>query len=105
MKVFISSPIRGLERFRDAAGRAAGALRYEVKRSADSCGSATTPQQACLAGVRWDDAVVLVLGGRYGILEDPLVTEVTCANAPTSPRGTVPAARPFMGRGRLSRWC
>jgi len=66
MKVFIGSPIGGLEPFRDAAGRAAGALRHEVKRSEDFGASADTPQQACLAGVRWADVVVLLLGARYG---------------------------------------
>jgi hypothetical protein len=66
MKVFISSPIHGLEPFRDAAARAASALRYEVKRSEDFGAAADTPQQACLAGVRWADAVVLLLGPRYG---------------------------------------
>jgi hypothetical protein len=66
MNVFISSPIGGLEPFRDVAGRAAGALRHEVKRSEDFGASANTPQQACLAGVRWADAVVLLLGARYG---------------------------------------
>jgi hypothetical protein len=69
MKVFISSPIGGLEPFRDAAGHAAGALRHEVKRSEDFGASANTPQQACLAGVRWADVVVLLLGARYGDLQ------------------------------------
>ncbi len=66
MKVFIGSPIHGLERFRDAAARAASALRHDVKRSEDFSATADTPQQACLAGVRWGDAVVLLLGPRYG---------------------------------------
>jgi hypothetical protein len=66
MKVFLSSPIRGLEPFRDAAGRAAAALRHEVKRSEDFGAAADTPQQACLAGMRWADVVVLLLGARYG---------------------------------------
>ena len=57
MNVFISSAIRGLQPFREAAARAAAALRHEVKRSEDFGGAADTPQQACLAGVRWADAV------------------------------------------------
>src|SRR6266403_1353579 len=66
MKVLISSVIRGLEDCRDAAGRAARALRHEVKRAEDFAASTTTPQQACLAGVRWADVVILLLGSRYG---------------------------------------
>jgi hypothetical protein len=66
MKVFISSVIRGLETCRDAASRAARALRHEVKRAEDFSASAATPQQACLGGVRWADVVVLILGPRYG---------------------------------------
>jgi Domain of unknown function (DUF4062) len=66
MKVFISSVIRGLETYREAASRAARALRHEVKRAEDFSASAATPQQACLAGVRWADAVILILGSRYG---------------------------------------
>src|SRR5438105_14686848 len=66
MKVFISSPIHGLEPFRAAAARAAAALRHEAKRSEDFGAAADTPQQACLAGARWADVVVLLLGARYG---------------------------------------
>lgn len=66
MKVFISSAVRGLEPFRDVVARAAAALRHEVKRSEDFGASANAPQQACLAGVRWADVVVLLLGARYG---------------------------------------
>jgi len=66
MKVFISSVIRGLEGYRDAANRAARALRHEVKRAEDFTAAAATPQQTCLAGVRWADVVILILGARYG---------------------------------------
>lgn len=66
MKVFISSPVRGVESFRDAVEAAAQVLRHEVKRSEDFGASPNTPQQACLAGVRWADVVVLLLGERYG---------------------------------------
>ena len=66
MKVFISSVIRGLEAYRDAASSAARALRHEVKRAEDFAASAATPQQACLAGVRWAEVVILLLGSRYG---------------------------------------
>src|SRR5438309_6616909 len=66
MKVFISSVIRGLEPHRDAASRAARALRHEVKLAEDFAASSATPQQACLAGVRWAEVVILILGARYG---------------------------------------
>ncbi len=77
MKVFISSTIRGLEPFREATARAAAALRHEVKRSEDFGASADTPQQACLAGVRWADVVVLLLGARYG---DPQASGISATH-------------------------
>jgi hypothetical protein len=66
MKIFVSSVIRGFEPYREAAARAAKALRHEVKRAEDFAASPSTPQQACLAGVRWAEAVILLLGTRYG---------------------------------------
>src|SRR5690349_5931214 len=66
MKIFVSSVIRGFEQYRDAAARAAKTLGHEVKRAEDFAASPATPQQACLAGVRWADAVILLLGSRYG---------------------------------------
>jgi hypothetical protein len=66
MKVFISSVIHGFETYRGAAVRAARALRHEVKLAEDFAASSATPQQACLAGVRWAEALVLLLGARYG---------------------------------------
>jgi Domain of unknown function (DUF4062) len=66
VKIFVSSVVGGLEQFRDAASKAAAVLGHEVKRSEDFPASAETPQQACLAGVRWADAVLLILGERYG---------------------------------------
>lgn len=66
MKVFISSVIRGLEGYREAATRAARALRHEVKRAEDFAASSATPQQTCLAGARWAEVVILILGARYG---------------------------------------
>ena len=69
MKVFVSSPVRGLEPFRDAVARVGRILGHEVKRSEDFGASPDTPQQACLAGVRWADVVVLLLGERYGDIQ------------------------------------
>jgi hypothetical protein len=66
MRIFLSSVIRGFEAYRDAAARAARALRHEVRRAEDFAASSATPQQACLAGVRWAEAALLLLGGRYG---------------------------------------
>jgi hypothetical protein len=66
MRIFLSSVIRGFEAYRDAAARAARALRHEMKRAEDFAASSATPQQACLAGVRWAEAVIVLLGGRYG---------------------------------------
>lgn len=58
--------IRGLEACRAAASRAAQSLRHEVKRAEDFTASPASPREACLAGVRWADVVVLILGARYG---------------------------------------
>jgi hypothetical protein len=41
-------------------------LGHKVKRSEDFAAAASTPQRACLEGIRWADAVVLLLGERYG---------------------------------------
>ena len=60
------SVIGGLEAHRDAAARAAGVLGHQVKRSEDFAASASSPQGACLLGVRWAEVVILLLGARYG---------------------------------------
>ena len=54
----------------DAASRAARALRHEVKRAEYFTASGATPQQTCLAGVRWADVVILLVGSRYGDRQD-----------------------------------
>src|ERR1051326_6906942 len=66
MKIFISSVIRGLESFRDAAANGASTLRHEVNRAEDFGASADSPQRVCLAGVRESDVVILLIGARYG---------------------------------------
>lgn len=66
MKIFISSVISGLEIYRDASVRSARSLGHEVRRSEDFSASPATPQQACLAGVRWADVTVVLLGSTYG---------------------------------------
>jgi hypothetical protein len=66
MKVFISSLITGFEAERDAAEAAITTLGQQAIRAEQFPAFAVTPQQACLAGVRDSDVVVLLLGGRYG---------------------------------------
>lgn len=66
MKVFISSLIGGFGAFRDAAATGIRALGYDPVRAEDFGASPTSPQQACLAGVRDADAVILLLGADYG---------------------------------------
>jgi hypothetical protein len=70
MKVFVSSVIVGLEAERDAAAEAIRTLGFEVLRTEDYPATSTTPQRACLAGVRDVDAVVLLMGDRYGEVQD-----------------------------------
>ncbi|SDG25997.1 protein of unknown function [Limimonas halophila] len=69
MKVFISSVMAGMEEHRDAADRAARALGHEVIRAEDFGARPESPQVACLAGVREADAVILIMGARYGALQ------------------------------------
>jgi hypothetical protein len=69
MKVFISSLIDGFEALRDAAAGAISTLGHLPTRAEDFPASPDSPQQACLAGVRDADAVVLILGDRYGYIQ------------------------------------
>ena len=57
-KVFVSSVIVGMERFRGAAAAAVRSLGHEVILAENLTASPDTPQQACLAGVREADVVV-----------------------------------------------
>jgi len=66
MKIFISSLIGGHEDLRNAAASAIAALGHEAVRAEDFGASPEAPQIACLAGVRAADALVLILGERYG---------------------------------------
>ena len=66
MKVFISSVISGFESYREAAVSAVESLGYAVIRAEDFGASASSPQEACLAGVRQADLTILLLGERYG---------------------------------------
>ena len=66
MKVFISSLISGMEAERAAAKRAVEVLRHEPVMAEDFGARASSPQVACLTGLRQADLVVLILGARYG---------------------------------------
>lgn len=71
MKVFISSLISGYEQYRAAVAEAIETLGHEVVRAEDFGATPSTPQQTCLAAVRASDAVVLLLGDRYGYVQEP----------------------------------
>lgn len=66
MKVFVSSLIRGFEEFRGAAADAVTTLGHTPVRAEEFGASPASAQQACLAGVRDADLIVLILGDRYG---------------------------------------
>ena len=66
MRVFISSIISGMEEFRDAAVRGARCLAHETIRAENFGAQADSPRNSCLAGVREADAVILLVGERYG---------------------------------------
>ena len=55
MEVFLSSVVRGLETFRDAAAKAARTLKHDVNRAEDFGASPDSPQRVCLEGVRKAD--------------------------------------------------
>lgn len=55
-----------MEACRDAAAEGVRALGYQPKRSEDYGASPSSPQAVCLAGVRDSEALVLILGQRYG---------------------------------------
>ena len=66
MRIFISSVISGFESHRDAAASAVEDLGHEVVRAEDFGATTSSPQKACLAGVRKPDLTILLLGTRYG---------------------------------------
>lgn len=70
MRVFVSSVIRGYERYRDAAAEAVESLGYSVVRAEDFGARTETPQQACLEAARESDLTVVLLGARYGEPQD-----------------------------------
>ncbi len=67
MRVFLSSVIGGIEKYRAAAAAGIEALGHQVVRAEDFGASAGSPQAACLGGVRESDVVILLIGSRYGV--------------------------------------
>lgn len=67
MKIFISSLISGMETERAATKRAIELLRHEAVMAEYFGAQVSSPQIACLTGLRQSDLVVLVLGTRYGV--------------------------------------
>lgn len=65
-KVFISSVMRGFAPERAAARRAVETLRHLPVMAEDFGATATTPQTACLEGVRLSEIYVGLFGARYG---------------------------------------
>ena len=69
MQVFISSLIGGFGQFREAAKRAVTAFRHMPVMAEDFGARTSSPQIACLQGVRQSDLVVLILGEGYGPIQ------------------------------------
>jgi len=68
MRIFISSLISGFEQQRAAVRRAVTTLRHEAVMAEDFGAQPTSPQIACLRGLRESDMVILVLGEGYGFV-------------------------------------
>jgi hypothetical protein len=69
MKIFISSLIAGFGPQRQAAKAGVTTLRHEPVMAEDFGALPTSPQVACLQGLRQSDMVVLVLGDSYGAVQ------------------------------------
>lgn len=66
MKFFISSVIGGYEEYRDTIQDVIESLGHEAIRAEKFGASSASPRVACLSGVREADAIVLLIGRRYG---------------------------------------
>ena len=75
MKIFVSSLINGFEPFRAAARAAVQTLGHVPVMAEDFGAQPTSPQVACLQGLRSADLVILILGERYGAV--PLGSQVS----------------------------
>ncbi len=69
MKVFLSSLITGMEPFRAAAREGVTTLRHEPVMAEDFGAQPSSPQVACLTGLRQSDVVVLIIGEHYGAVQ------------------------------------
>jgi hypothetical protein len=69
MKIFISSLITGMETTRAAAREAVETLRHEPIMAENFGAQPSSPQVACLQGVRQADIVALILGSSYGAIQ------------------------------------
>lgn len=69
MKVFISSLVAGFEDFRHAAKTAVTTLRHQPVMAEDFGAKPSSPQIACLQGVRESELVVVIFGERYGTVQ------------------------------------
>ena len=67
-RVFVSSVMEDYGGFRDAASRGIRDAGCEPVRAEDFSAASVSPRTACLDGVRSADALVLLLGGRYGFV-------------------------------------
>ncbi|RLB91164.1 MAG: hypothetical protein DRH50_11360 [Deltaproteobacteria bacterium] len=65
-RVFISSVMEGYEAFRDAAAEGIRRAGCEPVRAENFPAAFISPRNACLDGIRSADAVILLLGSRYG---------------------------------------
>jgi hypothetical protein len=70
MKVFVSSVIAGFEAYREAAASSASTLDHEVLRSEDFGAVDVSSQVACLSAVRAADVTLVVIGARYGQVQE-----------------------------------
>jgi hypothetical protein len=69
MRIFISSLISGMEPLRRAARNAVTALGHQPIMAEDFGARSSSPQVACLDGIRLADVVVLILCDRYGTVQ------------------------------------
>ena len=59
-----------MEQYRDLVAEAVQSLGHEVIRAEDFGSLPDSPQSACLSGVRRADVVVLLMGARYGAIQN-----------------------------------
>ena len=67
-RVFVSSVMENYREIRDAASHGIRQAGCEPLRAEDLSAASVSPRNACLDGVRSADALVLLLGARYGFL-------------------------------------